>query len=379
MSSQGKIIFLFLNGVHQLFHSALTAMELSRLQNEYKIVLLSCTDNHKKILKNIQQVYPENKCEIVNTKLPFRFRHLNYKKKMYPSPHDTIPKSKALLKGADFVIATSHSIPELFRKFRITKPKIIFQYHGCGDRKYGFDPAFRKFDFMLLPGEYHLRRLLEENIIEREKTEIVGWPRLDYRVNIQDLKKQLFPNSNPIVLYSPHWKEELSSFKKWGEDIVKYFFNHMNLNLIFAPHIQIKHWKNKYNYNIDFSAYNCDNVHIDFDSLKSVDSSYLQIADLYLGDVSSMVYEWVAIKPRPCVFLNAHSVQWRNNVDYRFWDFGPVVENFPELAEKLNASFKDKTFMYVQKERITEYMDITDVPSSYRAALAINNFINKSK
>ncbi len=369
---------MFLHGVHQLFHTALTAMELSRLQDDYKILLLSCTDNHTKILKYIQQLYPENKCEIVKTELPFRFKHFNYKKKTYPSPLDTIPKSIKLLKEADFIIATSHSIPELFRKFRITKPKIIYQFHGCGDRKYGFDPAFQKFDLMLLPGEYHLKRLLSENIIKKEKTEIVGWPKLDYHVNIQNLREELFPNHNPIVLYSPHWKKELSSFKKWGEDVVKYFLNQQDLNLIFAPHIQIKHWKNIYRYNIDFGAYNCDNIHIDFDSLKSVDSSYLQIADLYLGDVSSIVYEWIAIKPRPCVFLNAHSVRWRNDMDYRFWDFGPVVENFPDLAEKLYASIKDKTFMNVQKDRIKEYMDITDIPSSYRAALAIRNLINKS-
>jgi hypothetical protein len=378
MVSQGKIIFLFLHGTHHLFHIATTAMELSRLQDEYKVILLSCTEDHTKILKKIQQIYPENRCEIINTKTPFRFKYLNYKKKSYPSPYDTIPRSVELLKDADFVITTSHSTPELFRKFRIKKPKILYQYHGCGDRRYGFDPELRRFDFMLLPGDYHLRRLLSENIIEREKTEIVGWPKLDYQVNIQELRGQLFPNHNPIVLYSPHWEEKLSSYKKWGEDIIKYFFNQQDLNLIFAPHVQIKHWKNKYGYNINFDAYNCDTVHIDFDSVKSVDLSYLHIADLYLGDVSSIVYEWIAIKPRPCVFLNANTIQWRDNVDYRFWDFGPVVENIHELAVKLNKSFKDDSFLHIQKERITEYMDITDIPSSQRAALAIKNFINKS-
>ena len=38
--------------------------------------------------------------------------------------------------------------------------------------------------------------------------------------------------------------------------------------------------------------------------------AYTQRADIYLGDVSSQVYEFL-LNPRPCVFLNPRRFDWR--------------------------------------------------------------------
>src|SRR3546814_2965461 len=48
-------------------------------------------------------------------------------------------------------------------------------------------------------------------------------------------------------------------------------------------------------------------MHIDLGSERSIDMSYTGSADLYLGDVSSQVAEYL-YRPRPCVFLNAQGV-----------------------------------------------------------------------
>ncbi len=62
-----------------------------------------------------------------------------------------------------------------------------------------------------------------------------------------------------------------------------------------------------------------------------------------------MVYEFIAFKPRPCLFLNSHHVGWEGNVDYRFWDYGPVVECFDEFANKFKEAFINKEYLNIQK------------------------------
>jgi len=370
-----KIVFLYVHGIHQLYHSAMVAMELSRIQDEYKIQLLSCHPKHTMILNNIKSFYPDSACEIISLPLPFRFKYLNFKMKSYPSPYSTIKFTKKYLLNAEAIVATSHATARTCKKRNITKPKFIYQYHGCGDRKYGFDPKFKDFDFMLLPGKYHQKRLLEENIIEKEQTHIIGWPKLDYPVVIDKVKKELFNNENPIVLYTPHWKPNLGSYNAWAKDILEHFSKSKQYNLIFAPHIQIKHWRAKYKYNIDYDHYKSNNIHIDFGSEYSVNGTYQKIADIYMGDVSSMVYEWIAFKSRPCIFLNAHGVNWKNDVNYRFWNYGPVVTKIEELENKINEAENNSSYLKLQEERIKEYMDLTEKSSSVRAAKAIIEFI----
>ncbi len=92
-----------------------------------------------------------------------------------------------------------------------------------------------------------------------------------------------------------------------------------------------------------------------------------------------MVYEFIAMKNRPCIFLNAHEIEWKNNADYRFWQYGPVVEEPKEFESKLNEAFNNNDFLLFQKERIVEYLNITDVSSSKRAATVIDKLVKTSK
>jgi hypothetical protein len=52
--------------------------------------------------------------------------------------------------------------------------------------------------------------------------------------------------------------------------------------------------------------------------------TYTMAADVYVGDVSSQVYEFI-YQPRPCVFLNATGMDQTGNPDFAFWRFGEVV------------------------------------------------------
>ena len=58
-------------------------------------------------------------------------------------------------------------------------------------------------------------------------------------------------------------------------------------------------------------------VIVDLDSHRLNDMTYTNAADIYLGDVSSQVYEF-STQPRPCVFINAHGVAWQGMRKHTF-------------------------------------------------------------
>ena len=78
-------------------------------------------------------------------------------------------------------------------------------------------------------------------------------------------------------------------------------------------------------------------VHTDLDSLAMVDGTYLAAADIYVGDTSSQVVEFLA-RPRPCVFLNPQRLDWQATDDHEFWTCGEVVEDLSRLGAALEAA-----------------------------------------
>ena len=79
------------------------------------------------------------------------------------------------------------------------------------------------------------------------------------------------------------------------------------------------------------------NVIVDPGSDRSVDTSYTAAADIYVGDVSSQVYEFLIV-PRPCVFLNAHGIDWRQDPSFAHWHLGDVVDDPAQLMDAIRAA-----------------------------------------
>ena len=50
--------------------------------------------------------------------------------------------------------------------------------------------------------------------------------------------------------------------------------------------------------------------------LVNVGTVYVRAASLYIGDASSQVYEFLE-RPRPCIFVNCHGVEWRGRKNMR--------------------------------------------------------------
>ncbi len=106
--------------------------------------------------------------------------------------------------------------------------------------------------------------------------------------------------------------------------------------------------------------------------------TYTTAANLYLGDVSSQVYEFL-YQPRPCLFLNSHGVAWQGNPDYEHWNAGPVIDRPELLADGLSQAFAThaSTYLPIQQEMLARTFDISDVPSSQRAANALLEFMDR--
>ncbi len=73
-----KIVFLYFYGLHQLYHSALIAMELSLLDTKLEILCLSSNLEHTNALKAIKLLIPGSKAKIMQLRQPFRYKYLNF-------------------------------------------------------------------------------------------------------------------------------------------------------------------------------------------------------------------------------------------------------------------------------------------------------------
>ena len=72
-------------------------------------------------------------------------------------------------------------------------------------------------------------------------------------------------------------------------------------------------------------------MHCDIDGFAMVDGSYTGVADVYLGDTSSQVIEFL-MRPRPCVFLNAGGAAWEGDPNYAMWACGEVVDDVADVV-----------------------------------------------
>lgn len=263
--------------------------------------------------------------------------------------------------------------------------KFIHCRHGAGDRNIGFHPSFSRFDLLLLQGEKYVRRLKKSGGLAGNSYALIGYPKFDM-VALRAPKKKFFDNSNPTVVYNPHFTPGMSSWYKMGVKVLDWFAANPDLNLIFAPHVMLF----KRRYHIDASTFAAairrkipsrfkdrPNILIDVNSTRLFDMSYTLSADLYLGDVSSQVMEFIA-EPRPCVFINAHRLKWQDEEAFAAWRLGRVIERIDDLGPAVRGALSHRTeFAEAQKAHFSDTFDLTDEPSAERAALAIARFLDE--
>lgn len=363
-----RVVFPYFAQLHQVFHSLPIAAEMSIRHPGVEVHVASASATHLGFVRQlIDQYAPAAPLHVDALALPC-LSHLPMKKR-------TMIKNRAYFRSFDAVVTPERT--SLFMRYlRLNGTRLIWTRHGAGDRAIGFAADVAKFDYVLMAGCKIEQRLLAAGLIRPGHYTCGIYPKFDW-LQTRRPGARLFDNDRPTVLYNPHFDPDLSSWPKLGGAVLDSFANSSRYNLIFAPHVRLFEPRPG-DRTPSFERYaGLPHIHIDLGSARCIDMSYLNAADLYIGDVSSQVSEFVC-RPRPCLFLNAHSVHWRHNPDYRFWHLGPVTAGLDDFEARLQEAFdRHPDYVDAQQQYVTDTFDFSRLGSSAaRGADAVVAFLS---
>jgi len=348
-----KIGFLFNHyAVHQVPHAAPYAFELSRRYPDFEVVIACSSRAEIEAARDIASLYPGHRCEIVRLRAPRYYRPFDpiVSKWSLMRKDMTLSRNLGFFKRLDALVAPERHCIKLRTQHGLSRLKMIHTRHGAGDRKGGFDDRSGAFDLTLLPGQKYVDRLRSLGMLTEGRYAVVGWPKFEVVRGLSRPIPRLFDNDNPIVVYNPHFDQSVSSWRKKGVAVLDFFATHPQYNLIFAPHVVLFKRSARHGVHLAAKYGRLPNIHVDKGSSRSADMTYMLAANIYLGDVSSQVYEFL-LEPRPCIFLNAHGVDWKDDPSYLHWTLGQVVDRVRTgLGPALERAFSSQG-EYLDRQR----------------------------
>jgi hypothetical protein len=376
LGKKQKIAFLFLDEIHHVNHFISIAVELSK---NHQVSILTYPDKHEYLVDKLKSLEGDAvKIERLKTH-PFRALTDALKKRKQPRKGFWFKQNqKYILSKFDALVFTDYIHHKLLKyRGNNSSPKFIKIPHGLAGRAYCYKKDLLDYDLHLIFGSWYLEQLENRNLLGN-KTVVIGYPKLD-AVKKVTLPK-LFNNDKPIVIYNPHFTPEVSSWHKDGIKVLDFFNSQNDYNLIFAPHINLFNKVGGETETDFLETYkNNKNIFIDTGSVACVEMTYIKLADLYLGDVSSQVSEFI-ITPRSCVFINTHNVSYKDNPDYPSWQAGEVINDISLLNETLAKASKNfDQYKEIQIDLTQKNFDQTGKESpSIRGALEILKLVYTS-
>lgn len=381
-----RIGFLFNHDeLHQVAHIAPIISSLQRLAPTASVEVISSSDRQQEAVQQfLDPACPPPVFRSIRSHAGARLVERLLGNIVPLGRLSSLKRNAPLFRDYDALVVPETTTTFLKKNGQNSGPKLIFFPHGAGDRSIGFSKEISLFDYVLLPGAKTRDRMLAAGVIRPDNHRIVGYPKFEAYAGRPPTK--LFNNDKPTVMYNPHFDPLLSSWFRFGEQILDYFANQRDYNLIFAPHVMlfqrkllasVEHRLLRFRERIDPRYADFDHIHIDTGSARSVDMTYTRGADIYLGDVSSQIYEFIRT-PRPAIFINSHEAKWRDNPNYEHWTFGPVIEDIGCLRQMLAAvNPLPEQYRAVQTRALAYSFDMEspDLPSE-RAARAIAEFLH---
>jgi hypothetical protein len=257
------------------------------------------------------------------------------------------------------IIVTTETTSSLLYRLPTFSSRIVHLKHGAGDREGGYNSKHKHFDLTLVNGPKDKERLIARGLADESNCLVVGYAKYE-------LTRPTAEAAVPTALYNPHFDEHLSSWFRHGAEIVRAMEHIEGWSFVVAPHVKVKGGPKVVS--------GAPNVLIDMGSVRSIDMTYTEEASVYIGDVSSQVYEFLR-RPRPCIFLNFDRIAWRNNENYAHWHLGQVIEHPEDLALALErAQVLQPEFEAAQIAATIRSIDPSPDPASERQARAILSF-----
>lgn len=247
----------------------------------------------------------------------------------------------------------------LVRNYGSKATRFAYVPHGSGDRNVAYNPELVQFDYYLLSGQKLIDEMVAHGLATAEDCHLIGYAKFDVAGDTP--KAKLFDNDRPTIVYNPHFDPKLSSWFDHGPEFLRWVAGQSDrFNCVFAPHVMLfrkkLHISPEYKISrnrpeIPAEAYAAENILIDTDSPRLFDMTYTNSADIYVGDVSSQIYEFLK-QARPAYFIDAAE---QGQDAYQFWQNGPVVKDIPQLEHVLiNHAEVGKTYRTTQ-ERLFDY------------------------
>lgn len=375
MKKKYRIAFLFLDEIHHLYHFVTVAAELAKQQ---EVHILTHPKVNPLLYNSLLNLEGGEKIQVEKLKTSaFRAITDRIKGRDLPRKGFWLKKNMKYLLQFDAVVFTDYFHHYLLKARKANSPKLLKFPHGAPGRAYIFNKNQLDFDFQLLSGRFQFEEYQKRGLLGNHPA-VIGYPKVDYVKN--KTHRKIFRNDKPTVLYNPHFDPKLSSWKQVGLDVLDFFYRNKDYNLIFAPHLHLfQEKKGGEDINIiPEKFFNSENIHIDPGSEASIDMTYVFNSDIYLGDVSSQVFEFI-IEPRPCIFLNPHRIDYENDIAFRFWKTGQVITGTDELAKTLKeATAEFEKYKPVQEQMNEEnFYSESRSTASERAARAITEFLKK--
>lgn len=383
-----RVGFLFNHDqIHQVRHSLPIALALSRRHNSIQTVVAVSSDRIAAEVTRLARELGVASLELVRLGLksgPARVvgRVLR----------GMVPIEKVLLyrdnldffRSLDALVVTERTSLLLKTQYGLNDLPMFLQDHGAGDRAVGFGGQERLFDHILAAGPKIRDRMIRDAGVDPSRISITGYPKFDLAED-DPFRPPAHWAGRRTVLYNPHLSPHLSSWYREGRAILDYFQRSDRYNLIFAPHIMLFHRKVVVSIDelgvgmpgrLAAKYREAPNILIDTGGRRLVDMSYTRAADLYLGDASSQVYEFLR-EPRPCVFVNANNRAWKGDANFAHWRAGPVVQGADELDAALDESVDRHASRYapIQRELMRYTFDLRSEPAADRAARRISELV----
>jgi hypothetical protein len=365
-----KVCFLFIAQPHQVLHSLPIALALARGWPQIEVEIAATSQTQLDYVADLMG-------RLGAPSLPLRLlgptwlRGLRVKGASIPLKTPMLAANLPTFGGYDAIV-TPERTTALLRTLGLKRQRLVYTQHGAGDRGGPFEPRLRRFDLVMASGAKLYDRIVGEGLARAEDCAIVGYPKFDIVEALGPPQAPQFPQARPVVLYNPHFEPQLSSWPGEGLKVLEAFADDDRYNLIFAPHVRLFDHDNPDRAHLARFA-KTPNIRIDLAGPAMMDMTYTRAADVYLGDVSSQIYEFLRT-PRPCVFLNAHDVAWEGQENYRAWSFGPVANRADQVLDAIDRSRADHDRLYraEQEAGFAETFDLRpDRSSSERAAEAI--------
>jgi hypothetical protein len=375
--------------VHQVAHSLPIALALARQSNAFQITIAVTNDRLRAEVNRVIAAFGQG--------LPLPVTTLrcesSYSRFMIALFDGIVPMAKLALyrdnleffRNLDALVVADKTSALLKTRYGLDNLKLIHTRHGAGDRAIGFNKASANFDLVLVAGPKIRDRLVAETALDPSRLEVVGYPKFDV-ASRRAVRLPMQSNRRKTVLYNPHVSPHLSSWYRDGLEVLEFFYQSTEYNLIFAPHVML--FERPLAVTVDKlcvrrtgsvpSRYaRAPNIHVDRNSRAGTDMTYALAADLYLGDVSSQVYEFL-LQPRPCLFINSQGVDYESDPNYAHWKAGEVIASPADLGCALERAWADHpNYLELQKEMFSQSIDLTEEPSAARAAKAISGFLNR--